>query len=153
MRIGDCIAMLIEVEQAAEIAEDATGDAQLLRQTDRKSQRDCANIIDIAAERIVGLQIARADAAGGEAAQIVAADEEAILDAYNIIEALDVSSLAGQAQHVLRRQRIEITAAQQRADIADVATEAGEVDTELSEISGARIKAVVTLIIEQHLTD
>src|SRR5579875_2818361 len=68
--------------EAAEIREDAAGQPQFLRHGERHAERNRADIVFVAAQRIIGDRIARPDAGVLKAAQIVAADKKAILDQH-----------------------------------------------------------------------
>src|ERR1700742_1400691 len=67
--------------QRTNIDEGLAEDADLLGQADREAELGGAGVVVLAAQRVGGVGVARADAADGEAAQRIAADEEAVVEA------------------------------------------------------------------------
>src|SRR5512146_1294554 len=67
--------------QRTDVHEGLAEDADLLGQAERETELRRAGVIVLAAQRVGGVGIARADAADREAAKRVAADEEAVVEA------------------------------------------------------------------------
>src|SRR6266566_4182767 len=111
-------AVEIDVKETPEIGEDPSRQPKLLRQSQRESHAQRADIIIVATQCIASTGIARADTGGGEPAQIVAADEKAILDPHPLPEAADVAELPGRADHPLGIERIEPATREIVADTA-----------------------------------
>src|SRR6516164_2689804 len=94
----------------------------------------------------------RADTPHLEAAQIIAADEEAILDPHDIAApGMDVAAFGGEAQHILRCNREVIAGIDHRSVVLHAGGYAGKIGRELAEIARCRIEPVVALVVEQHL--
>src|SRR5947207_541254 len=68
--------------QAADIGEDPAGNAQFLRKSERYRQTQRGDIVFVAAECVLRDGVAGADAGRLETAQIVTADEEAVLQQH-----------------------------------------------------------------------
>src|SRR5262249_55833268 len=132
---------------------DPAGEAELLRQPEREAERHRGDIVLVAAERVLGHMVARPDTGGAEAAQIVAADEVAILDPHLLANPVYAADLAAEAQRPFRRQRNVIGGGELGADVADVAAEAGEVGSERDVVALMRIADAVAAVIEQLLAD
>src|SRR6202167_3974322 len=146
------VGIRVDVEQAAEIGPYPAGQPELTRQSQREALGERADIVDVAAQRFVRVLVARADAARGEAAQIVAADIETIFDCHRLAQTNDVARLAGGAGHPIRRPGMEHAAGYRGADIARISAEAGDIVAELRKPTRGRIARVVALVVKQRLT-
>ncbi len=144
---------MIDAEKTAEIAEDASRYPEFLRQAQREGEADRADIIFVAAQRVICRDVARTDAGRGETAQIVAPDEETILDADALTEAVNVADLAGQAEDVVRREGIVVGAGHLAADVPHIATGAGEIGTERDQVALGRIGDAIAPVVGQDLAD
>src|SRR5580698_4784612 len=78
---GDLVRVVGLAPQRTDIDEGLAEDADLLGQAEREAQFAGTGVIILAAQRVGGVGVARTDAADGKAAQRVAADEEAVVDA------------------------------------------------------------------------
>ena len=106
-----------------------TGDAHLFGQSDREGQFGRTAVIDIAAEGVVRIAVARADAAAFKAAEVVAAEHVAFVDTHAVIaESVDRSDFSEQVEDdFLLIDRDEVAATDIAGDEFCVAAEASAV--------------------------
>src|ERR1700730_16874554 len=146
--------LLIIAPQGAEIGENAPAYPQFLRQTERHPESQRSDIIFVAAERIAGNCVTRADTGRREAAQIVAADKEPVLQQYLLpAPAEDIAAFRGKAQHPFGEDRVVVTHVELVANILNTKTDSGKIVTDRSVIAARRFEPVVALVVEQHLAD
>ena len=112
-----------------------------------------AVIQQIAAERVVGRDVARPDARELEAAQRLAAEEEAVEQA-DVLAAVaeDVAAARREVEHPVGREGIVVGADQLVADELGVA-EPGEILLEPHEVALRRQEAGVAHVVGQVLAD
>src|SRR6185312_4874922 len=128
--------------------------AEFLGQAQRHAELNGAQPISVGAKRVVGDDVAGADAAGLETVEIVAADEIPVLDPHVIAaEAENVAGLAGRLRHPVGRDRIVIAGAHAVAQEVDLAAEAGDIRGLLQVIARGRAQPAIALVIEQLLAD
>ena len=125
---------VIEHAQRSDVHEHRGPDAVLFRQAVRDGHLEGADGVEIAAERVVvgaGRKIARADACGLEAAEAVAALEEAVVDADRVaVPAADVAGRTLNADDPGWRDAIVPARISLGLHIVHVAADAGEVLTQ-----------------------
>src|SRR4029077_4992628 len=127
--------LLIIREQGAEIGENPAADSELLRQPERNAERHRTNVVFVTAKRIARYDIPRPDPSRRETAQIVAADEETVLQ-QNLLAApaAHIARFASEAKHPFGHHRIVITEADLVAYVIDAKAQAGDVVAERGEI-------------------
>src|SRR5437763_2451506 len=105
--------LLIVPPQRTKIGEHATGKPELLRKPERDAERQGAEIVFVAAERVARNDIAGPDAGRCEPAQIVAPDKEAVLQQHLLsAPAEHIAAFRREAEHPFRRNRIVISGAE-----------------------------------------
>ena len=113
-----------------------------------------ADIVEIAAQLVVRLRIARTDAAELEAAQVGAADEEAVRQVHVLAEdAANVAGAAAQADDHVRDDRVVVLGAQLMADEAVVAAQARHILVEAEIVALGRQEALVAAVVGEGLAD
>src|SRR5690348_11055077 len=146
--------LLIVRPQRTKIGKHATAEPQLLGQAERDTERQRAEIVFVAAERVARDDIARPDAGRGKPAQIVAADKEAVLQ-QNLLStpAEHIASFSRQAEHPFWRNRIVIAGAELVANVLDAKAGAGKIVADRGVVAARRFLSIVAPVIKQDLAD
>src|SRR5207248_2931625 len=112
--------------QGTKIGENSAGYAEFLGQAEGHTERQRADIIFVAAERISGNRVTRPDAGRGEAAQIVAADKKPVLQEHLLAApAMNVAGFGVEAQDPLGHYRVVSAEIDLVPQIAHTKAEAG----------------------------
>src|SRR5207244_524712 len=98
--------------------------------------------------------VARTDAGGCKAAQIIAADKEPVLQQHLLpTPAENIAALDIKAQHPLRGDRIIITEICLVSDIFDTKPSSGQIVSKRGIISVGRVLTIIAAIVQQDLTN
>src|ERR1041384_5660857 len=97
--------------------------------------------------------VARTDARGAEAAQIVAADEVAVLDAHLLAEPVHAAELAAEAQRPFRGKGDVVGRGKLAANVPDIATQPRKVGAKRDGIAFVLIDGAVAPVVELCLPD
>src|SRR5207237_838061 len=125
--IRDRRALDAKIPVAAEIGEYSAVHRKVLRRAERQAQLHRSGIVLATAQRILGADVARSDAAITEPAQEIAAEEEAIADADVSSDAFDDPGLAGHRRDDTAADRKILATLDHRPHKAGVAAETGEI--------------------------
>src|SRR5690606_39525508 len=98
-----CSSDLAGIEQGSDLREQATLDAELVRQTDREGQVGFRLIVFLAAQRIARRTVARTDTARLESPEGIAADEEAVRQPDIVAQCIDHAGFGPDAQNDVLR--------------------------------------------------
>src|SRR4051794_7014571 len=89
----------IHFAQRTEVAEGMTGNAELIRETNRESKFDTAAGKAVATQGVVAVQFSWTDTGRSETAQTVATNEEAVGNRHILAETDDIADLTQKTQH------------------------------------------------------
>ena len=108
----------------------------------------------MATKSIATHRVARPDAGALEAAQIVAADKEPILNENVLgIPTKYIAGLTGDAQHPFGKYRVIVAGSYFVAYVIDPEPDPSEVIAQRGVIAAGRIKPIVATVVEQNLAD
>src|SRR5262249_40943563 len=129
-------------------------DPQFFRQAKRHAQLHRADIVLVAAERVLRGDIARTDTRRLKPAQIVAVDEETVLQQHLLAAPTEnVTGLARYAQHPARREGLVKSGADFVPKVLHAKAETREIVAQRHIPAARRVDTIVAAVIKQHLAD